>query len=140
MWCLLIRQRNIIKENKKSDDLEKDVDFGKRKIKNPSWIYFVVGRLCYRYRQCMFLDFFGGSVLDFEDFLVSNLFLPLGAMAYLLFCVTRYGWGFDAFMKEANEGKGMKIQKWMRVYFAYVLPFIILFIFGFGIYDKFFRN
>lgn len=90
--------------------------------------------------QGSFLDFFGGSVLDFEDFLVSNLFLPLGAMAYLLFCVTRYGWGFDAFMKEANEGKGMKIKSWMRIYFAYVLPFVILFIFGFGLYEKFFRK
>ena len=80
---------------------------------------------------------FGGTVLDFEDFLVSNIFLPVGSLVYLLFCVSRYGWGFHNFQSEANEGNGLKIQKWMRVYFAYILPFIVLFIFAFGIYDKF---
>ena len=80
---------------------------------------------------------FGGAVLDFEDFLVSNLFLPLGSLVYLLFCVTRYGWGWDSFKKEANTGKGLKIYDWMRFYLAYILPIIVLFIFAFGIYDKF---
>ncbi len=86
------------------------------------------------------LDLFGGSVLDFEDFLVSNLFLPLGSLTYLLFCVSRYGWGFDHFKREANTGKGLKIHDWMRGYFRYVLPVIILFIFVFGLYDKFFAR
>lgn len=81
---------------------------------------------------------FGGAVLDLEDFLVSNILLPLGSLVYLLFCVTRYGWGWKNFKKEANEGKGAKIQDWMRVYLTYILPVIVLFIFGFGIYDKFF--
>lgn len=81
---------------------------------------------------------FGGSVLDFEDFLVSNLLLPLGSLVYLLFCVTRYGWGWDHFIAEANAGKGAKIKNWMRPYFTYILPLIVLFIFAFGIYDKFF--
>lgn len=80
----------------------------------------------------------GGAVLDLEDFLVSNILLPLGALVYLLFCVTRYGWGWKNFKKEANEGKGAKVQDWMRVYLTYILPVIVLFIFGFGIYDKFF--
>lgn len=82
---------------------------------------------------------FGGAVLDFEDFLVSNILLPLGSLVYLLFCVTKYGWGWANFKKEANTGKGMKIQDWMRVYLTYVLPLIVLFIFAFGIYDKFLR-
>lgn len=81
---------------------------------------------------------FGGAVLDLEDFLVSNILLPLGSLVYLLFCVTRYGWGWKNFKKEANEGKGAKMQDWMRVYLTYILPVIVLFIFGFGIYDKFF--
>ena len=81
---------------------------------------------------------FGGAVLDFEDFLVSNLFLPLGSLVYLLFCVTRYGWGWDNYKKEVNTGKGLKMQDWMRGYLTYVLPVIVLFIFAFGIYDKFF--
>ena len=81
---------------------------------------------------------FGGAVLDFEDFLVSNLFLPLGSLIYLLFCVSRYGWGWDNYKKEVNTGEGLKIHDWMRGYLTYGLPVIVLFIFAFGIYDKFF--
>ena len=84
------------------------------------------------------LGVFGGSILDLEDFLVSNLFLPLGSLVYLLFCVTRYGWGWENFQREANYGKGLKVRGWMRGYITYVLPAIVLFIFLFGIYDKFF--
>lgn len=81
---------------------------------------------------------FGGAVLDFEDFLVSNLFLPLGSLVYLLFCTRRYGWGWKNFTTEANTGKGLKMQNWMRGYITYILPLIVLFIFFFGLYDKFF--
>ena len=81
---------------------------------------------------------FGGAILDLEDFLVSNLFLPLGSLIYLLFCVTRYGWGWKNFKAEANTGNGLKMHDWMRVYLTYLLPLIVLFIFAFGIYDKFF--
>ena len=81
---------------------------------------------------------FGGAILDLEDFLVSNIFLPLGSLVYLLFCVSRYGWGWKNYMTETNQGKGLKIQNWMRGYLTWVLPFLVLFIFAFGIYDKFF--
>ena len=84
------------------------------------------------------LKVFGGAILDLEDFLVSNLFLPLGSLVYLLFCTSRYGWGWKNFKAEANTGKGFKMQEWMRVYLSYILPLMILFIFGYGIYDKFF--
>ena len=80
---------------------------------------------------------FGGAVLDLEDFLVSNLFLPLGSLVYLLFCVSRYGWGWDKFQKEANTGTGLKMPNWARPYLTYILPVIVLFIFFFGLYDKF---
>ena len=80
---------------------------------------------------------FGGAVLDVEDFLISNLFLPLGSLVYLLFCVTRYGWGWQNYKKEVNTGKGLKVQDWMRGYLTYVLPLIVVFIFAFGLYDKF---
>ena len=80
---------------------------------------------------------FGGAVLDVEDFLGSNLFLPLGSLVYLLFCVTRYGWGWQNYKKEVNTGKGLKVQDWMRGYLTYVLPLIVVFIFAFGLYDKF---
>ncbi len=79
-------------------------------------------------------------MLDLEDFLVSNLFLPLGSLVYLLFCTSRYGWGWKNYTTEANTGKGLKIKNWMRGYITYILPLIVLFIFGFGIYDKFFTN
>lgn len=84
-------------------------------------------------------NIFGGAVLDLEDFIVSNVLLPLGSLTYLLFCVSRYGWGWDNFKTEANYGKGLKVQNWMRVYLTYILPLVIIFIFAFGIYDKFFK-
>ncbi len=73
------------------------------------------------------------AILDLEDFIVSNCLLPLGALCYVLFCVTKKGWGFDNFLAEANAGKGMKVQKWMRPYMTYVLPLIIAAIFVIGI-------
>ena len=81
---------------------------------------------------------FGGTIMDVEDFLVSNLLLPLGSLVYLLFCVSRYGWGWKNYKAEANAGSGLKMQDWMRGYLTYGLPLIVLFIFVFGIYDKFF--
>ena len=75
----------------------------------------------------------GSSVLDLEDFLVSNCALPLGALCYLLFCVTKKGWGFQNFLDEANAGKGLKLGKWIRPYMTYVLPVVIVLIFCIGI-------
>lgn len=83
-------------------------------------------------------EIFGGTIMDVEDFLVSNIFLPLGSLVYLLFCVSKHGWGWKNFTNEANTGKGVKIHNWMRLYLTYILPVMILFIFCFGIYDKFF--
>ena len=83
------------------------------------------------------LGVFGGSFLDFEDFLVSNIWLPLGSLIYLLFCTSKFGWDWKNYKEEANTGKGIKIHNWMRVYLTYILPLIVLFIFAFGIYDKF---
>ena len=83
------------------------------------------------------LGVFGGSFLDFEDFLVSNIWLPLGSLIYLIFCTSKFGWGWKNYKEEANTGKGIKIHNWMRVYLTYILPLIVLFIFAFGIYDKF---
>ena len=77
---------------------------------------------------------FGGAVLDFEDFLVSNILLPLGSLVYLLFCVTKYGWGWEHFKEEANTGKGFKVKEWMRGYMTYVLPVIVVILFIVGIY------
>ena len=68
----------------------------------------------------------GSTVLDFEDFLVSNLLLPIGSMVYLLFCVTRWGWGFDNYLAEANTGKGMKVPRALKYYFMIPLPLMVL--------------
>lgn len=70
----------------------------------------------------------GSTVLDLEDFLVSNLLLPIGSLCYLLFCVTRFGWGFDKYLKEANTGEGLKMPKWIRIYVVYILPVLLLFL------------
>lgn len=75
----------------------------------------------------------GSTVMDLEDFIVSNCLLPLGALCYVLFCVSKKGWGFDNFLAEANSGKGMKLKKWMRPYMTYVLPIVIVAIFFIGI-------
>ena len=74
----------------------------------------------------------GHDILDSEDFLVSNIMLPLGSLIFILFCTTRYGWGWEKFMQEANEGTGLKVAKWMRPYMTYVLPVIVLVIFVVG--------
>lgn len=75
----------------------------------------------------------GSDVSALEDFLVSNILLPLGSLIFVLFCVTRYGWGWDKFVAEANEGKGLKVAKWMRGYMTFVLPVLIIVLFVMGI-------
>lgn len=70
----------------------------------------------------------GMGILDSEDFLVSNLILPIGALIILIFCVTKWGWGFDNYLEEANTGKGVKIPKWTKYYFRFVLPILIIII------------
>ena len=72
-----------------------------------------------------------------EDFLVSNIMLPLGSLIFVIFCTTHYGWGFQNFLKEANEGKGMKFPRWMRPYVTYVLPVIVVIIFVAGMISFF---
>ena len=68
------------------------------------------------------------DVLDSEDFLVSNLLLPIGSLIYLLFCVTKWGWGADNYFEEVNTGSGMKMKKWLKPYFQFILPILILII------------
>ena len=79
----------------------------------------------------------GSTIQDLEDFIVSNNLLPLGSMVYLLFCTSRYGWGWKNFLAEADTGKGVKFPAWARVYVSYNLPLIVLFIFIMGYYQKF---
>ena len=75
----------------------------------------------------------GRDVLDSEDFVVSNLLLPLGSLLFVIYCTSRYGWGWKKFMAEANEGTGLKVAQWMRPYMTYVLPVIVAIIFFVGI-------
>lgn len=77
------------------------------------------------------------TVLDLEDFVLSNNLLPIGSMVYLVFCTSRYGWGFKNFLAEANEGKGLKFPAWARIYVSYILPLIVLLIFIQGYWSKF---
>lgn len=75
----------------------------------------------------------GTTVLDLEDFIVSNLLLPGGSLIFVIFCVSRYGWGWDNFVSEANTGKGLKVKKWMRPYMTFVLPVIVVIILVLGL-------
>ena len=75
----------------------------------------------------------GTGVLDLEDFVVSNLLLPLGSLIFIFFCTSRYGWGWKNFTKEANAGKGLKVQRWMRGYMCYVLPVLVAVILVLGL-------
>ena len=70
----------------------------------------------------------GRDVLDSEDFIVSNLLLPIGSLIYLLFCVTKWGWGFDKYQEEVNTGVGIKLGKWVKPYLQFILPILILII------------
>lgn len=74
------------------------------------------------------------DILDSEDFIVSNLLLPLGSLVYLLFCTTRFGWGFKNYQNEANLGKGLKVKNWMKWYFIIVLPIMITAVFLLGLF------
>lgn len=78
-----------------------------------------------------------GGVLGLEDFILSDNLLPLGSLLYLLFCVSRRGWGWDNFMAEANEGQGLRFPRGIRFYMTWILPFIVLFIFVMGYLQKF---
>ena len=68
----------------------------------------------------------GRDILDSEDFIVSNLLLPIGSLVYLLFCVSKWGWGFDKYIAEANTGSGLKMSPKLKPYFRFVLPVLIL--------------
>lgn len=78
------------------------------------------------------------NIMDLEDFIVSNILLPLGSFICIMFCVNkRFGWGWDNFVDEANQGKGFKVKKWMKWYMTYVLPVIVLAILVIGLIDYF---
>lgn len=75
----------------------------------------------------------GSAVLELEDFAVSNVILPIGSLCYLLFCVTRYGWGFDHYLEETNTGTGLKMPKGLRFYLSYILPVLLVFLIVLGL-------
>ncbi len=75
----------------------------------------------------------GSAVLDLEDFIVSNLLLPIGSLIFLLFCVTKWGWGFDNYLEEANSGEGIKFPRILKGYVTYVIPCIIIIILILGL-------
>lgn len=81
----------------------------------------------------------GSNIMDLEDFIVSNNLLPLGSIVYLMFCTSRYGWGWQNFLGEANSGEGIKLpaKDWLRSYMTYILPAIVIIIYVKGYWDKF---
>lgn len=81
----------------------------------------------------------GSVVLDLEDYIVSNVLLPAGSLIFVLFCTNKFGWGFDNFMEEANQGKGLKIKKWMKYYMRYALPIIVGVLFVYGVISPFIK-
>ena len=80
----------------------------------------------------------GTTIMDLEDFLVSDNILPLGSLVYLLFCVSRKGWGWKNFLAEANTGEGLRFPRNVRFYVTYLLPIIMLIIFVAGYWNRFF--
>ena len=67
--------------------------------------------------------------MDMEDFAVSNIMLPLGSLFYVLFCTTRYGWGWDKYFGEVNTGEGLKLPRFLKPYLSYVLPVVLFALF-----------
>lgn len=82
----------------------------------------------------------GTNIMDLEDFIVSNLILPLGSLVIILFCVLKKGWGWDNYIKEANTGKGLKMKNFMRGYVTCVLPIMVIVLFVIGIIRTFARS
>ena len=104
-------------------------------LKKTSWINFVL--IFVLSLPCVLgmtdwahITIAGKSIMDFEDFIISNNLLPLGSLIYVLFCTTRYGWGWDKFIKEANTGSGAKFltSKAYRIYLSFVLPVVMIYI------------
>ena len=86
------------------------------------------------YSKFHFQPFAEGSAwLDFWDFIVSTNLLPIGSLCFALFCCYKFGWGWDKFIEEANAGKGLKVKSWMKPIFKYVVPAVILFLYGYGL-------
>ena len=79
----------------------------------------------------------GSCVLDLEDFIVSDILLPLGALAFAIFCCHRYGWGWERFLAEANAGEGSRFPSWLRLYCAYGVPLVVFVIFVLGLLRRF---
>lgn len=79
----------------------------------------------------------GTNILDLEDFLVSNILLPLGSLIFVLFATRKSGWGFDGFLREANKGNGIRFSARLKGYLSLIIPIIILIIMIKGIWDKF---
>ena len=82
----------------------------------------------------------GNTIMDLEDFIVSNILLPFGSLICCLFCTTRYGWGFDKYLEEVNQGVGVKLSRGLRWYFRIILPLILLFLAVYGIVSYFFAK
>ncbi|MBE6758959.1 MAG: sodium-dependent transporter [Ruminococcaceae bacterium] len=73
------------------------------------------------------------NVLDIWDFIVNNNLLPLGCLVYTLFCCYKLGWGWDNFVAEANSGRGLKVKNWMKPWFRYAIPAVIIFLYIYGL-------
>ena len=79
----------------------------------------------------------GTNIMDLEDFIVSNIFLPLGSICFVLFCTSKKGWGWNNYINEVNEGKGLKLSNKLKFYCSYILPVIIFGVFVIGLYNYF---
>lgn len=79
----------------------------------------------------------GSTIMDLEDFIVSNNLLPLGSLGYVLFCTKKNGWGWNHFLEEINQGEGWKFPSGIKGYMSYGLPLLIIIIYLKGYYDKF---
>ena len=114
---------------------EEAFGWSKRKASLLNCLFVLVGSLPAIFSYNLWSDvlILGKSIFDLEDFIVSNLLLPIGALIYLLFCVYKFGWGEDNYLLECNTGKGIKMSARLRPYFRYVLPILILIILVFGL-------
>ena len=77
-----------------------------------------------------------GDIQSVEDFIVSNNLLPLGSLIYLIFCISRRGWGWKNFLAEADAGQGMKFPAWAHGWLKYGVPVLIVVIFIMGYAPK----
>ncbi|MBR6585891.1 MAG: sodium-dependent transporter [Kiritimatiellae bacterium] len=65
-------------------------------------------------------------VLEWEDFIFGQFWLPIGALMICVFVTRKCGWGYEAFSAEASHGEGMRFPSVFAPIMKWVVPLLII--------------